>query len=224
MTFFSGFQINFLLGSHQCRIQRLLRHSSFCNDKIGVGASIPASTFFAAPYSPVPDPGTVSSARPAYPSEAYGPVLQSPAFFLASSSIRVGFTCVDATNHPPLLFRSTDQGICHRYVSARFSEEWKQLPADGQCFLNISVSLIPGIHILSRKHPQILHRSGRYQRELPHQEWSSALWPLYHGHMRQTAGSWCLHGIRRVLPSPIPFILQSGQRRKNIDRRCDSFL
>ena len=82
---FSGFQINFLLGSHQCRIQRLLRHSCFCNDKIGVGASDTGFYFFfAAPYSPVPDPGTVSSARPAYPSEAYGHVLQSPASFSAS--------------------------------------------------------------------------------------------------------------------------------------------
>ena len=43
---FSGFQINFLLGSHQCRIQRLLRHSCFCNDKIGVGASDTGFYFF----------------------------------------------------------------------------------------------------------------------------------------------------------------------------------
>ena len=36
---FSGFQINFLLGSHQCRIQSFLRHSGFCNNKIGIGTS-----------------------------------------------------------------------------------------------------------------------------------------------------------------------------------------
>ena len=43
---FSGFQINFLFGSHQCRIQRFLRHSSFCNDKIGVGTSDTGFYFF----------------------------------------------------------------------------------------------------------------------------------------------------------------------------------
>ena len=43
---FAGFQIDFLLGSHQGSVQSLLRHSGFCNDKIGVGTSDTSLYFF----------------------------------------------------------------------------------------------------------------------------------------------------------------------------------